>query len=128
MPDPESDFRLDPRYIAGLAAFNRGDYQLAIAAFKAVIASYGQRREGLKAHLHLIKAYAHTRQWQEAIDLCQLLARSPLPSIQAWAQKHLPELERYLDEEPTSSYLECVSAPSSRPPMQLRPRLAFISG
>ncbi|URR35707.1 zinc metalloprotease HtpX [Thermosynechococcus sp. HN-54] len=125
MPDPAADFRLDPRYVAGLAAFNRGDYQLAIAAFKAVIATHGQRREGLKAHLHLIKAYAHTHQWQEAIDLCQLLARSPLPPIQAWAQKHLPELERCLDEEPTSPHLEFVPTPSSRPPIQLRrvPRL-----
>ncbi|WP_297041436.1 zinc metalloprotease HtpX [Thermosynechococcus sp. OHK43] len=120
MPDPESDFRLDPRYVAGLAAFNRGDYQLAIAAFKAVIASYGQRREGLKAHLHLIKAYAHTHQWQEAIDLCQLLARSPLPPIRAWAQKHLPALERYMDEEPTSPHLVFVAAKASNPPMELR--------
>ncbi|WP_460194682.1 hypothetical protein [Thermosynechococcus sp. FA-CM-4201] len=120
MPDPDSDFRLDPRYVAGLAAFNRGDYQLAIAAFKAVIASHGQRREGLKAHLHLIKAYAHTRQWQEAIDLCQLLARSPLPPIQAWAQKHLPELERYLDEEPTSPHLLFVAATGANAPIQLR--------
>ncbi|MFN4194384.1 MAG: hypothetical protein ACK4HM_00945 [Thermosynechococcus sp.] len=120
MPDPESDFHLDPRYIAGLAAFNRGDYQLAIAAFKAVIASHGQRREGLKAHLHLIRAYARTRQWQEAIDLCQLLARSPLPAIQAWAQKHLPELERYLDEEPTSPHLSFVAATGTNAPIQLQ--------
>lgn len=120
MPDPESDFRLDPRYVAGLAAFNRGDYQLAIAAFKAVIASHGQRREGLKAHLHLIKAYVHTHQWQEAIDLCQLLARSPLPAIQAWAQKHLPELERYLDEEPTSPHLLFVAATGTNAPIPLR--------
>ncbi|HIK24863.1 MAG TPA: hypothetical protein IGP91_03270, partial [Thermosynechococcus sp. M46_R2017_013] len=120
MPDPESDFRLDPRYVAGLAAFNRGDYQLAIAAFKAVIATHGQHREGLQAYLHLVKAYVCTQQWQEAIDLCQLLARSPLPRIQAWAQKHLPELERYLNEEPTSPHLLFVAATGSHPPMPLR--------
>ncbi|MFN4280538.1 tetratricopeptide repeat protein [Thermosynechococcus sp.] len=79
MPDPESDFRLDPRYVAGLAAFNRGDYQLAIAAFKAVIATYGQCREGLKANLHLIKAYTHTCQWQEAIDLLSTLGEIAFP-------------------------------------------------
>ncbi|WP_298612651.1 zinc metalloprotease HtpX [uncultured Thermosynechococcus sp.] len=121
MPDPESDFRLDPRYVAGLAAFNRGDYQLAIAAFQAVIATHGQHREGLQAHLHLIKAYACTQQWQEAIDLCQLLARSPLPPIRAWAEKYLPELERYLGEEPTSPHSRFVAAAGSNPPMQLRP-------
>ncbi|BAC08638.1 zinc metalloprotease HtpX [Thermosynechococcus vestitus] len=120
MPNPESDFRLDPRYVAGLAAFNRGDYQLAIAAFKAVIASHGQRREGLKAHLHLIKAYAYTHQWQEAIELCQLLARSPVVPIRTWAQKHLPELERYMDEEPTSPHLVFVMARSANPPVELR--------
>lgn len=106
MPDPESDFRLDPRYIAGLAAFNRGDYQLAIAAFKADIASHSQLRNGLKAHLHLIKAYAHTHQWQEAIDLWQRLARSPFPKIRAWAQKPLPVPSP--DEEPTPSAAQWV--------------------
>ncbi|XFA74306.1 zinc metalloprotease HtpX [Thermosynechococcaceae cyanobacterium Okahandja] len=122
MPSPESDFRVDPRFVAGLAALNRGDYLLAIAAFQAVIAQCGTRREGLKAHLHLVKAYAQTQQWQEAITLCQFLARVEHPHIQAWARKYLPQLELHRDAEPTAPNLQLLMPPppSSRL-RQLRP-------
>ncbi len=121
MDGDASDFRVDPRLIAGLAALNREDYILAIAAFQAVIAQHGVQGEGLKAHLHLIKAYSQTQQWQEAIVLCQRLVHVDHPRIQAWARKYLPHLEAQRDAEPTAPSLQLAvpnAAPASR---QLRP-------
>ncbi|ATS18681.1 hypothetical protein BRW62_07850 [Parathermosynechococcus lividus PCC 6715] len=121
MARQEPDFRVDPRFIAGVAALNRGDYLLAIAAFEAVIAQYGVQREGLKAHLHLIKAYTHTQQWPEAIALCQFLTHAGHPRIRAWARKYLPELEAHRDEEPTSPNLQLTVPRLSSGHIQLRP-------
>ncbi|WP_448533144.1 M48 family metalloprotease [Parathermosynechococcus lividus] len=121
MARQEPDFRVDPRFIAGVAALNRGDYLLAIAAFEAVIAQYGVQREGLKAHLHLVKAYAQTQQWPEAIALCQFLTHARHPRIQAWARKYLPELEAHRDEESTSPNLQLTVPRLSSGHIQLRP-------
>lgn len=99
MAAPDSSLQTDPRFLAGLAALNRQDYTLAIAAFEAVWQQHGDQYQGIKAQLHLVQAYAKSGQLQRAIALGQHLSQSSRAKVKAWAQRTLDSLQKtYADQ------------------------------
>ncbi len=71
-------FRIE--YQAGKAAFERGDYRIAVQRLEAASALMGRTsRLGGEAQMWLVTAYEAAGQRTEAIALCQQLSRHPDP-------------------------------------------------
>ncbi|MDG2992070.1 M48 family metalloprotease [Candidatus Synechococcus calcipolaris G9] len=104
MAKHDSSFPADPRFLSGLAALNREDYTLAIAAFEAVWETHGDSSQGIKAQLHLVEAYTKAGQLQRATALCQVLSQSSRVKVKTWANRTLNILqEKYSDSPPIES-------------------------
>lgn len=88
------DYQLEPRLVAALAALNRQDYVVAIAALEAIKKQYGSESWGVTAQLHLIQAYTAVGEFSMALALCDSLAELPQAKIRHWLQKARPILER----------------------------------
>lgn len=88
------DYLLEPRLVAALAALNRQDYALAIAALEAIQKQYGSKSWGVTAQLHLIRAYAAVGEFSKAVALCDNLAELPQAKVRDWLQQARPILEQ----------------------------------
>lgn len=88
------DYQLEPRLVAALAALNRQDYPVAIAALEAIKNQYGSKSWGVTAQLHLVRAYAAVGEFSQALALCDTLAEIPQAKVRDWVQQARPILER----------------------------------
>ncbi|AFY62328.1 hypothetical protein Syn6312_3285 [Synechococcus sp. PCC 6312] len=88
------DYQLEPRLVAALAALNRQDYPIAIAALEAIKKQYGSTSWGVTAQLHLIQAYAAVGEFPQALALCDHLAELPQAKVRDWVEKARPILQR----------------------------------
>ncbi|MBE9126905.1 MULTISPECIES: hypothetical protein [unclassified Coleofasciculus] len=76
--DTKEKFRIE--YQAGKAAFERGEYRIAVKRLEAASALMNRTsRLGGEAQLWLVTAYDAAGQKEEAIALCQQLSRHPDP-------------------------------------------------
>jgi Zn-dependent protease with chaperone function len=78
---------------AGVEALNQGRFADAVQFFEAFWAqAVPHSQAAVQAQMWLVRAYQENGQNQPAIALCQQMATSPQPQVQAWAQRTLPKL------------------------------------
>lgn len=78
---------------SGIAAYQTGAYERAIALLSQLLRSHSHR---LKAGMGLVRVYMAQQDWQEAQTLCQKIGRSTNPSVQKWSQKTLAKIENHI--------------------------------
>lgn len=80
----------DAALTAGLAALQRGEFEEAIAHFKAASQTGDPATQThWRSQMGLVKAYAGLGNWEHAIARCQPLIKADNPSIQKWAREWL---------------------------------------
>lgn len=78
---------------AGVEALNQKRYTTAVQLLEAYCArSVPGAQATVQAQMWLVRAYQQNGQRQQAIALCQQMATSPIPQVQAWAKQTLPKL------------------------------------
>ncbi len=87
-------YQTEPRLVAALAALDRCDYTVAIAALESIRNEYGLKSWGITAHMYLVKVYDETAQWDRALTLCNLLRESSYPQVQSWGAKAFSRLQQ----------------------------------
>lgn len=96
--DTKEKFRIE--YQAGKAAFERGEYRIAVKRLEAASALMNRTsRLGGEAQMWLVTAYEAAGQREEAIALCQQLSRHPDPETSKQGKRLLyilqaPQLKR----------------------------------
>ena len=113
-------FRIE--YQAGKAAFERGDYRVAVQRLEAASALMSRNTIlGGEAQIWLVMAYEAAGQTEEAIALCQQLSRHPDPETSKQSKRLLyilqaPQLKRPEEWMTKIPDLEAIaeSAPKDR--------------
>lgn len=87
----------------GLAALKRKAYPEVIPLLEPVAQAVDYPSVQVKAIMGLVKAYAQTGNVQEAIERCQTLQKHPNPQVQAWADRTLDKLVRWVATSPVNA-------------------------
>jgi Zn-dependent protease with chaperone function len=103
---------------AGIAAQQQGQYSQAIRILERVWhAAIPGSAIHVQAQMYLIMAHQSCDQIEQALMLCQPLASSHLPQVQAWATQVLPQLQEDQNKRiPTpTTPVAVVSTPNPQP-------------
>jgi Zn-dependent protease with chaperone function len=77
---------------AGIAAYQQGDYEAAIASLSA-LSRTSNRTYRTKAGMGLVRVYMAQQDWAKAKPLCQTISQSSKPAVQQWATTTLDKIE-----------------------------------
>jgi Zn-dependent protease with chaperone function len=77
---------------AGIAAYQQGDYEAAIAKLSA-LSRTSNRTYRTKAGMGLVRVYMAQQDWAKAKPLCQTISQSSKPAVQQWATATLSKIE-----------------------------------
>ncbi|MBE9061460.1 M48 family metalloprotease [cf. Phormidesmis sp. LEGE 11477] len=93
---------LEKAFKAGIAAYQKGDYDQAAAVF-ARLTKGENRTYQLKASMGVVQIYIAQRRWAEAKALCQkILQKAPMPAAQRWARSTLTDIDRQMNGQMNS--------------------------
>ena len=90
---------LEELFNAGMAAYRRGDYAQAIAAFQTLMPTDDSAYR-TKAAVGLVRTYMAQQDWPSAKALCQKISQSPVLSVQQWAADTLVKIDGRLGSSP----------------------------
>ena len=106
---------LEKLFKAGTAAYRRGDYERAIAAFQTLMPTDDSAYR-TKAVVGLIRTYMAQQDWPSAKALCQKISQSPAASVQQWAADTLVKIDGRLGSSPENSRRPAIA--TAPPPAQ----------
>ncbi len=93
---------LERLFKTGIAAYQQGDYERAIATLSQLKTCKSSSYRA-KASMGLVRVYMSQQNWQQAKTLCQKIGASSRPSLQQWSQETLDKIAQRMTAAKSAS-------------------------